>query len=79
MGDVQVVYGENARGGGVLLGILGGGLLPGSPNFDAISDQKMWLFTPVFSQTWPLKSIPVFRDKKDFLKYISNGVCFFLS
>ena len=29
------------RGGGVLLGILGGGVLPGSSNPDPISDQKM--------------------------------------
>ena len=28
-------------GGGLLLGILGGGVLPGSPNPDPISDQKM--------------------------------------
>ena len=28
-------------GGGELLGILGGGVPPGSPNADPISDQKM--------------------------------------
>ena len=34
--------GENAReGGGVLPGILGGGVPPGSPNPGHISDQKM--------------------------------------
>ena len=33
-----------AGGGGVLLGILVGGVPPGSPN----SDQKMSFFTPVF-------------------------------
>ena len=33
---------------GVLYGILGGGVLPGSPNPDLISDQKMSFFTPVF-------------------------------
>ena len=33
---------------GVLLGILGGGVPPGSPNPDPISDQKMPLFTHVF-------------------------------
>ena len=31
----------NARGGGVLLEILGGGVPPGPPNPDPISDQKM--------------------------------------
>ena len=38
------------RGGGewVLLGILGGGVPPGSPNPDPISDQKLSVFTPVF-------------------------------
>ena len=34
--------------GGVLLGILGGDVPPGSPNPDPISDQKMSFFTPVF-------------------------------
>jgi len=41
----------NARGGGVLLEILeilGGGVPPGSPNPDPISDQKMSFSTPVF-------------------------------
>ena len=33
---------------GVLLGILGGGVLPGSPNPDPISDEKMSFFQPVF-------------------------------
>ena len=28
--------------------VLGGGVPPGSPNSDPISDQKMSLFTPVF-------------------------------
>ena len=35
-------------GGGVLLGILGGGVLPGSPNPDPVSDKKMTFSTPVF-------------------------------
>ena len=34
--------------GGVLLGILGGGVPPGFPNPDPISDQKMPFFTAVF-------------------------------
>jgi len=34
--------------GGALLGILGGGVLPSSPNPDPVSDQKMSFFTPVF-------------------------------
>ena len=37
---------DHARG--LLLGILGGGVLPGSPNPDPISDQRMSLFTPIF-------------------------------
>ena len=35
-------------GGGGYLGILGGGVPPGSPNADPISDQKLSVFTPVF-------------------------------
>ena len=35
-------------GGEVLLEILGGGVPPGSPNPDPISDQKMSFSTPVF-------------------------------
>ena len=34
--------------GGVLLGILGGGVPPGSSNPNPISDQKMLVSTPVF-------------------------------
>ena len=34
--------------GGVLLGILGGSVPPGSLNPDPISDQKMAFSTPVF-------------------------------
>ena len=33
---------------GVLLRIRGGGVLPGSPNLDPISNQKLSFFTPVF-------------------------------
>ena len=44
--------GNEARGGGgaggVLLGILGGGVPPGSSNPDPISDLNMPFFTPVF-------------------------------
>ena len=36
---------SSGKGGGVLLGILGGGMPPGSPNPDPISDQKMSFFT----------------------------------
>ena len=38
---------ENPQG--VLLGILGGGVPPGSPNLDPISDQRMSFSTSVFS------------------------------
>ena len=34
--------------GGLLLGILGGGVPPDSPNPDPISDQKMSFSTPIF-------------------------------
>ena len=35
-------------GGGTLSGILGGGVPPGSPNPDPISDQYMSFTTPIF-------------------------------
>ena len=35
-------------GGGVLLKILGGGVTPGPPNPDPISDQKWSFLKPVF-------------------------------
>ena len=44
----------------LLLRILGGGVPPGSPNPDPISDEKNVIFQPLF-QTRSLKSIPVFR------------------
>ena len=37
------------EGGGGLLGILGGGVPPGSSNPDPISDQKMWFSSLVFT------------------------------
>ena len=40
--------GGHLPGEGVLLGILGGGVPPGSLNPDPISDQKMTFSTPVF-------------------------------
>ena len=47
-------------GGGVLLGILGGGVMPGSPNPDPSFRRKNVIFHTSF-QTRPLKSIPVLR------------------
>ena len=55
-GSVSLNPGE----GGILLGILGRGVPPGSPNPDPISDQKIPFSTARF-QTWPLTSIPVIR------------------
>ena len=49
---------EAHKPGGVLLGILSGGLPPGSSNPDAISDQKNVIFHTRF-QTWPLGRIYV--------------------
>ena len=41
-------YSPGGGGGGVLLGILGGGVPPGSPNPDPISEQNIPFSTPVF-------------------------------
>ena len=43
--------GVGVGGGGVLLGIRGGNVPPGSPNPDPISDQKIVIFHTRF-QTW---------------------------
>ena len=54
-------YVAGQLGRGVLLGILGGGVVPpGSPNPDPVSDQKNVIFHTRY-QTRPIKSIPVFR------------------
>ena len=47
---------DGTRGGGVLPGVLGRGVPPGSPNPDFISGQKMSFSTTRF-QTRPLKPI----------------------
>ena len=54
------------KSGGVLLGILGGGEPPGSPNPDPISDKKNAIPDPLSDQT--LKSIPAFRPGARFSK-----------
>ena len=44
----EVLMSQVNWGGGGLLGILGGGVVPpGSPNPDPVSDQKMSFSTPV--------------------------------
>jgi len=48
------------KSAGVILGILGGGVPPGSSNSDPISDPKNVTFH-AWCWTWLLKSIPVFR------------------
>ena len=59
------------RGGGrgrVFLGILGGGVPPGSPNPDPISDQHMSFSTPVFRPGACFSKVPVtFRARKGVL------------
>ena len=56
---VLLTGGGGGRGRGELLGILGGGVPPGSSNPDPISNQKYHFHTSF--QTWPLKSIPILR------------------
>ena len=55
-----------AGGRGVLLGILQGGVLAGSPNPDPISDQKLAFSTPIFRpdilSPYPF-SVLAFRQK----------------
>ena len=74
-------------GGGVLLGILGAGVPPGSPNPNPISDQKMSFSTPVFKpglyNPYPFSDLASMklchqllrleRKHRDFLKAISNS------
>ena len=44
----KILVNNIGRGGGVLLRILGGGVPPGSPTPDPISDQNMSFSTLVF-------------------------------
>ena len=46
----------STRGGGVLLEILGGGVPPGSPNPDPISDQKISFSTPFLDLAFKIYS-----------------------
>ena len=48
MNDDKTDQNHLGAGGGVLLGILQGGVLAGSPNPDPISDQKLAFSTPIF-------------------------------
>ena len=48
MGEVANSEGARGGGGGVLLGIIGRGVPPGSSNPDPISDLNMPFSTPVF-------------------------------
>ena len=67
---------------GALLGVLGGGVPPGSPNPDPISDEKM-LFSHLFSdlafKKWCHHYLDYNSNKKDFLKSIRIGIFLFLS
>ena len=63
------------------MGILRGGVLPGSPNPDTISDQKYVILKTCF-QTRPPKSIPAFRPvapdlafRQKLLHYYLDSVC----
>ena len=47
-GCLEITGSPSSPGGGILLGIPGGGVPPGSPNHDPISDQKLSFSTPVF-------------------------------
>ena len=59
--EKRVLVPQMVPGGrGLPLGILVGGVPPGSPNPESPSDQKDVIFHTRF-QTRPLKSIPVFR------------------
>ena len=60
--EVDGVRGGRGGGGGVLLGILGGGVSPGPPNADPISDQKCHFGHP-FSDLACKIHTPVFRPR----------------
>ena len=48
-------------GGGGLLGVLDGGVPPGSLNPDPMSDQNMQFFIRLYTLVVPLKTMPDFR------------------
>ena len=65
----------SSAGGGLVLGILGWGVPPGSPNPDSISDQKT-SFSHPFSDLASMKLshhyLDLYTNKKDCLKFTSN-------
>ena len=80
------LYYNRARAGrGLLTEILGGGVPPGSPNPDPISDQKLSFSRPVFGPGDGHKTqhymfvfdkteiMSLCSQQKDFLKSISNS------
>ena len=67
---------------GALLGILGGGVPPGSPNPDPISDQKMLFSRPFSDLAFKILChhyLDYNSNKKYFLKSIRIGIFLFLS
>ena len=56
-GFITCDFSQRGRGG-TFLGICD--VPPASPNPDPVSDQKIVIFHTRF-QTWPLKSIPIFK------------------
>ena len=64
-------------GGGVLLGILGRGVPPGSPNPEPISsDQKMPFSAPVFRPAGPVPGKPISVNRG--LNRLNPGIKFIL-
>ena len=57
--------------GVLLLLILVGGVPPGSPNPDPISDRKMSFSRPVFRPSLMLVLLKLERKQKKFLKFVS--------
>ena len=68
----EMSYVVPGGGGGLLQGIFGGDVPPGSSNPDSISDQKISLSTPVFRPGARFSKVPIINGPGKLSPFISK-------